>query len=70
MCRRMDRAGQKERGLLLTTPQLDFLIQELAAVAEGLTVGIEEGLPLGSRLAMCERILDKARNLYARRGRA
>jgi len=66
----MDRAGQKERGLLLTTPQLDFLIQELAAVAEGLTVGIEEGLPLGSRLAMCERILDKARNLYARRGRA
>ena len=66
----MDRAGQKERGLLLTTPQLYFLIQELAAVAEGLTVGIEEGLPLGSRLAMCERILDKARNLYARRGRA
>ena len=68
MCRRMDRAGQKERGLLLTTPQLDFLIQELAAVAEGLAVGIEEGLPLGRRLAMCERILDRARNLYAERG--
>ena len=53
---------------MLTTPQLDFLIQELAAVAEGLAVGIEEGLPLGRRLAMCERILDKARNLYAERG--
>lgn len=56
-------AVRRDRRLPLTKRETAFLVQNLAAVQEGLEVGIEEGLPLDADLVICKQILTKARSL-------